>query len=106
MNVIKAQLVAKENDVLNYTTYVFKTLETSPPFGKQYMMVTRVPNWDHRDIDILEIGYLEYNEVEAGKDTYFDRASASFIPYNYTNIYFIKFIADKIDTSQKKDIIL
>ena len=104
MTTVYAQLIAYENDLMGYTTYVFKNLEDNVPFGYKYHMVTRLPNWNHRDIELDEIGYLTYNEVIAGKDKWFCPETGQMIPYNYTNIYFIKFIK-KLDNS-KKDILL
>ena len=101
---IYCQLLAKEKDLQGYITYVFKNLEDAP-FGHKYVMCTRVRNWEHRNIDIDEIGYLTYSEVIAGEDKWFDRVTNQFIPYNYTNIYFIKFVK-KVDNSKKDKIIL
>ena len=103
MITIKAQLVAKEQDVLDYTTYVFKCLENNIPFGHKFCMMTRCPNWNHRDIDIGEIGYVEYEEVHAGQEWY-NPQTKTYTPYNYTNIYFIKFVKE-VDSSSK-DIII
>ena len=103
MITIKSQLVAKEHDLLDYTTYVFKCLESDVPFGHKYCMMTRCPNWNHRDIDIGEIGYVEYEEVKAG-DNWYNPQTKTYVPYNYTNIYFIKFVKE-VDSS-KKDILM
>ena len=89
---------------MGYITYVFKCLESNIPFGHHYCMMTRLPNWQCRDVEIGEIGYVTYNEVEAGKDKWFCPETGQMIPYNYTNIYFVKFIKEKVDSS--KDIIL
>lgn len=86
---------------MGYTTYVFKNLDSVSAFDK-YIMTTRWPNWQHRNIDIGEIGYLTYKEVIAGQDTWWD--GSQFIPYNYTNIVFIKFVKEKDNSN--KDIIL
>lgn len=103
MFTIKAELVAKEHDLLGYTTYVFKCLEANIPFGHNYVMCTRCPNWDARNIDIGEIGYLEYEEVHAGEKWY-NPQDGTYVPYKYTNIYFIKFV--KKEDNSKKDIII
>lgn len=94
MNTLKCKLLVKEDDILNYQTLVFKNLEINPPFGHQYIMCTRLPNWNHRELDIGEIGFLTYNEVIAGKDHWFCPETGQFIPYNYTNIYFVKFVKE------------
>lgn len=67
-------------------------------------MCIRFKNWEHRNIDIGEIGYLTYREVEEGKDHWYDRDTNTFIPYNYTNLIFIKFV--KAVDNSKKDIII
>lgn len=104
MITILCQLVAQECDFGGYITYVFETLEYNPPFGHKYIMVTRFPNWQARDLDIGEVGYLTYNEVIAGKDTWYDSVSQKFIPYNYSNLIFIKFV--KQQDNEQKDILL
>ena len=88
---------------MGYTTYVFKCLESNAPFGHKYCMVTRLPHWQHRDIEVNEIGYLTYNEVVAGQDKWFCPETGQMIPYNYTNIYFIKFVKQQ---DNSKDIII
>ena len=100
MMTIYGQLVASENDLMGYITYVFKSLENNVPFGNRYLMLTRCPNWDAKDIEIGDIGYVTYNYVEAGKDNWYCPDTGQFIPYNYTNIYFVKFVKE-LDNSNK-----
>lgn len=104
MITLKCKLVAKEKDLLDYQTLVFENLEINPPFGHKYIMTVRFPNWNHRDVEIGEYGFLTYNEVIAGKDGWYDSDTGKIIPYNYTNIIFIKFVKE-VDSS-KKDIII
>ncbi len=101
MVTIYGKLLAKTHDIGGYTTYVFQNLD-SAPFGHKYVMLTRWPNWQCSNIDVGEIGYVTYKEVIAGKDTWWN--GSDFIPYNFTNLVFIKFVRKK-DTS-KKDIII
>jgi len=101
--VIKGQLLCKETDIGGYVTYVFKNLDKAS-FGQNYLMLTRWYNWEHRPIDIGEIGYVEYQEVHAGVDTYYDRISDSMVKYNYNNLIFIKFIKEQ-DNSNKNIIL-
>ena len=100
---IKCKLLCKEHDIGGYITYVFQNLEETS-FGKKYLMVTQWKNWEHRELDIGEIGYLSYKEVIEGQDTWFD--GSKFIPYNYSNIIFIKFIKEQEVDNFNKDIIL
>ena len=67
-------------------------------------MVTRLPNWNHRELEVGEIGYLTYKEVTAGEDKWYSQEENKLIPYNYTNIYFVKFV--KKQDNSNKDIII
>ena len=104
MITLRCELLVKENDLLNYQTLVFKNLEQNPPFGKQYLMCVRFPNWNHRELEIGEIGFLTYREVIEGKDHWYDPTTGKEIPYNYSNLIFIKFVKE-VD-NYKKDIII
>lgn len=88
---ILAKLLAKESDALGYITYVFECLDEEVRKETKYIMCTQFRNWDHRVIELEEIGYLEIFEIRAGIDKWFD--GHSMIPYNYNMIQFIKFIA-------------
>lgn len=104
MTTIHAQLVAFEQDLLNYITYVFKNLDNAP-FGHNYIMCKRFPNWQSGPINLGDSGFLTYDVVESGRDTWYDKNTGQNIPYNYSDIIFISFTKDKnIDTS--KEIIL
>lgn len=87
---VLACLVAKEIDTLGYITYVFECLDDNVIENSKYIMCTRYPNWDHRKINIGEIGYLNFVEIRAGIDKWFN--GKDMIPYNYNGIQFIKFV--------------
>lgn len=88
--VVLSKLVAKEEDIMKYVTYVFEVLDEEYRCKTKYIMCTRFPNWQCREIQLGEIGYLEFFEIRAGIDKWFD--GSKMIPYNYNNIQFIKFI--------------
>jgi len=69
-----------------YTMYVFKNLETS-----EYIMCTRLPNWQTPDLVIGDVGFLNYQIVQAGEE-YFNPDTEQLIKYLYSNIYFINFV--------------
>lgn len=85
----KAKLLEYETDLMGYVTYVFENLNYTN-LENQYIMCTRFPNWDHRILNIDDIGYLTIRFVEAGVDVWFD--GNNFNPYKFTNIIFCKFI--------------
>lgn len=87
---ILARLMASEEDTLGYTTYVFECLDKEMITETKYVMCTRFPNWDHRKIDLGEVGYLKFLEVQAGIDKWFD--GIQMIPYKYDGCHFIKFV--------------
>lgn len=100
---IHCQLLAREADIMGYQSLVFKNLDDSS-FGKKYVLTTVFPNWESRIPDVGEIGYLLYDEVQAGIDTYYDRISDSIVKYNFSNFIFKKFVKEQQNIS--KDIIL
>lgn len=87
---VLAQLVAEHNDSLDYVTYVFKCLEDDVAILSRYIMCIRYPNWDHRRIELEEVGYLTFEEIRAGVDKWYD--GENMIPYKYNTIQFINFI--------------
>lgn len=100
---IHCKLLAKEVDLMDYQTLVFKNLDKAP-FGCEYCMVTVWPNWESYIPEVGDIGYLTYDSVTGGVDTYYDRTLDTIVKYNFTNLIFNKFVRE-IDNS-KKDIII
>jgi hypothetical protein len=100
---IHCKLLAKEVDLMDYQTLVFKNLDEAP-FGCEYCMVTVWPNWESYIPEIGDIGYLTYDSVTGGVDTYYDKTLDTIVKYNFTNLVFNKFVRE-IDNS-KKDIII
>lgn len=89
MITILAVLEGKLDEGMGYTTYVFRNLEESR-WDTKYKMVTRCPNWDHRNINIGEEGFLTYADYEAGKSKWYDGKDFHF--YRYTMSQFMKFV--------------
>jgi len=100
---IHCELLVKEEDLMNYQTLVFKNLDKAP-FGNNYCMITVWPNWQSYIPEVGDKGYLTYNSVTAGEDTYYDRNSDSIVKFNFTNLVFEKFVKEQ--DNSKKDIIL
>lgn len=82
-----------------YTMYVFQNLDT-----EEYIMCTRLPNWQVPEIQIGDSGFLEYQYVYAGQE-YFDIQQEKMVKYLYSNIYFINFI-QKTNILEQDKIIL
>ncbi len=95
------ELITLKEDC-GYITYVFRNLEECDILHK-YLMCVRFPNWECEFLQIGDKGFVKYKEVYAGKDSWYDTTSDSFIPYKYTDIHFINFVYDK---PKQKDIIL
>lgn len=100
---IHCELLVKEADIMDYQTLVFKNLDKAS-FGCEYCMVTVWPNWESYIPEVGDIGYLTYDSVIGGVDTYYDRNSNSIVKYNFTNLVFNKFVREQ--DNSKKDIIL
>lgn len=90
--VAKVKLVAQDQVLNGYSTYVFECLDQELKDQTKYIMTTRFPNWDHRPLKIDEIGYLHFEERKAGKDTWYDINTNLHYSFNYDIIQFIKFI--------------
>lgn len=82
----------------NYTLYVFQCLKTL-----EYIMCTRLPNWQVPDINIGDKGFLQYQIVKAGE--HYITPDGENVLYKYSNIYFINFVK-KTDAVRNKEIIL
>lgn len=100
---IHCKLLVKEVDLMDYQTLVFKNLDKAP-FGCEYCMVTVWPNWESYIPEVGDIGYLTYDSVTGGVDTYYDRTLDTIVKYNFTNLVFNKFV--KETDNSKKDIII
>lgn len=90
--VVLAQLVAKSVEPGGYITYVFLITE-QPVIDKlktKYIMCTQFPNWDHKEIQLGEEGYLQYQEIIAGKDQWYN--GKGMVYYRYNMIQFLKFV--------------
>lgn len=98
MNTIYSKLVAGKDELGGYTKYVFQNLETG-----EYVLCTKFPNWETPPIKLFAVGYLKYKEIIAGKETWYDPISNTFIPYKYDTDQFIDFVEEKSSTA---DIIL
>jgi len=94
----EVQLVACRES--NYTMYVFKKINSS-----EFIMCTRLPNWQVPDIKMLDVGFLQYHIVKAG-DVYFDPKLETTTKYNYSNVYFINFILKTEVLQTNNEIIL
>ena len=93
MNTIHAKLVAKTIESVKYIIYVFQNLDGSGE--SKYITVTRLPNWEQPDLEIGDVGYLEYKEVRAGIDKWYNVSSGNLIDFAYSEIYFVKFIFEQ-----------
>lgn len=89
MNTVhKARLESFYKDWSGYVNYVFRIYPISGP--PRLLSCSKYPNWNTPPIKIGSWGYVEYKEVKAGEDTWWDGKSN--IAYRYDNVYFIKFV--------------
>ena len=94
--VVKATLVAIRQST--YTMYVFKL------DNDEYIMCTRLPNWQTPDISEGDEGFLQYQIVKAG-ETYYDPDTGETIKYKYSNIYFKNFVLLSEDVNKNSIIV-
>ena len=91
-HIIKAQLLAFEKDFCDYTTYCFSVLDEKDKqlLKNNYVLCIRYPNWNAKNIKIGDVGILQFSEIRAGIDKWFN--GDIMIPYNYNDWRFDKFI--------------
>lgn len=89
----QVKLLCQQRDSLDYTTYVFEIIDSNEiqRLGYRYIMCTRWPNWDHRELLNGEEGYLNYSIIIAGQDAWFN--GEGYTPYKTSVYQFNKFIA-------------
>lgn len=93
------KLITSHTDALGYISYVFEDLEYQD-YDFKYLMCVRFPNWEQPSFDYGDEGYVTIRYIREGIDKWFD--GTNFIPYNYTNLMFVKFIPakEKINISE------
>lgn len=82
-----------------YTVYVFKKIHSD-----EFIMCTKLPNWNSPSISIGDEGFLKYQTVQAG-EVYFNPTLGIEQKYLYSNVYFTDFIIDN-KIIHKNEIIL
>ena len=85
------QLLAKEFDIGDYITYVFKNLNCHD-WDFEFIMCTQFPNWNQSDIDIDSKGYVSVRYVKEGVSQWYDGEKMN--AYKNTNVVFLKFIKE------------
>lgn len=90
METIRAELITFREDLGGYIIYVFKNLANGT-----YEMCTRMPRWESPGLKIGDVGYLKYNIVIAGDDSWYNKNTNTKVSYNYTNVYFVDFIYER-----------
>lgn len=81
-----------EEGLNGYKTYIFKNIN-GYELEDEYFMIVRRPNWEHRELQVGEYGYVTFEKIKAGVDTYFKDNQNLF--YNFSTNQFIKFLSNK-----------
>jgi hypothetical protein len=96
--IISAKLIAIRDGV--YTMYVFRNLDND-----EYLMCTKLPNWQTPDIIVGDCGFLQVEIVKAGEE-YYDLENNKQSKYLYSNIYFKNFIKNTVEITENSEIVL
>ena len=93
---LRVKLNAKYYDIGGYLIYVFENFEYTNTRDK-YIMCVQFPNWNQADIDIGDVGYVRYRQVEGGVSQWYDGEKMHV--YKHTNDVFLKFVKEpeKVD---------
>lgn len=90
---VKAKLIASNEDVNGYTTYVFKNLEPID-WLNEYIMCVKYPNWEGKLPEKNIVGYLQYTYIYAGT-SYYNRLLDKEDKYQFSHIRFDKFVPEE-----------
>lgn len=91
MITIKGEIVAIQRR--QYTNIVVEDLNRVSTDDLKYITVVILPNWNYSDpITVGDIGYLQFESVEAGTTKWFNSETNKFEFYKYNFNYFINFI--------------
>lgn len=90
---VKVKLIASNEDVNGYTTYVFKNLEPTD-WLNEYIMCVKYPNWEGKLPEKNIVGYLQYTYIYAGTP-YYNRLLDKEDRYQFSHIRFDKFVPEE-----------
>ena len=90
-----AELLTYREDPGEYIIYVFRDLANY----SKYIMCTRFPRWETPPVKVGERGYLNYKEIIAGRDMWFNVETNEFVYYAYNTIQFINFVPETPPTN-------
>lgn len=77
-----------------YTLIIADDLSRTSIDDLKYVAVTLLPNWQHKHIELDEIGYLTFDSVSAG-DKFFNRDVKEYEIYKYSANYLISFVPEQ-----------
>lgn len=87
--VIKAKLIGWSDDN-GYIKYVFENIDKK----EDYIVCTKFPGWETKPLQYEEKGYLEYKDISAGVDMWYNAEADKHVKYRYNMIQFIDFIKE------------
>ena len=95
------KLTAEFKDYFGYITYVFEYLDQYDVDTHKCKVIicTRYPNWNCRDLNVGDIGYVDIEVVRAGIDTWYDGEKQ--VPYRYNAKRFIRFVDKPSENSNE-----
>lgn len=97
---IHAELLVQQESEGGYITYVFADLDKVSYAKDRYVMCTRFPNWEVSSLKVGDKGYLDYKEIIAGRDSWYNPNDQQFYAYRYNTIQFINFIKEKAKSDE------
>lgn len=77
----------------DYTTYVFKILDTTD-ITNQFIMAVKPPNWKNQNLEIGDIGFVKIQKAIAGQP-FIDKDGTKNI-FKYSCNYFLDFIKETV----------
>lgn len=98
-HIVEVKVVAKRSG--HYTNLVFQVLKNSDEF----IICTVLPNWGIPEINVGDIGFLQYNIIRPG-DEYLDIETGEIKLYRYRQNYVNNFILSSEIKNKQQELIL
>lgn len=102
MTTIYCKVLEIVHDPFGYVDYVVESLDKTQEklLVTKYLIVTKFPNWDHRELSKGETGFLKYKEITPGVDQWFDGKDMNYYK-SFEGWQFMKFIGKTPEVDQE-----
>ena len=97
---IKCKILIIQN--AQYSHIIVDDLNRNADDELKYVDVVLLPNWEPQEIQVGDVGFLQFESVTGGETKYKNRNTNEDCIYAYSNNYFIRFTKEIEKCEQEK----